>query len=66
VEYAFAPNWSFGVEYNHLFMGTENYNFRGVGVFAGVNTRNDDIKQDADIVTARINYRFGGPAVARY
>jgi outer membrane immunogenic protein len=66
VEYAFAPNWSFGVEYNHLFMGTENYNFRGDGVFAGVYTRNDDIKQDADIVTARINYRFGGPAVARY
>ncbi|HMM91332.1 outer membrane protein [Bradyrhizobium sp.] len=66
VEYAFAPNWSFGVEYNHLFMGTENSNFSGVGLLAGVNTRNEDIKQDADIVTARINYRFGGPAVARY
>jgi outer membrane immunogenic protein len=65
VEYAFAPNWSFGVEYNHLFMSTENYNFRGV-VVPGFNTRNDDIKQDADIVTARINYRFGGPAGARY
>ena len=64
VEYAFAPNWSFGVEYNHLFMGTDNYNFRGVA-FVG-NSRNDDIKQDADIVTARINYRFGGPAVTRY
>ena len=62
VEYAFAPNWSFGVEYNHLFMGTENYAFNVLGV----NLRNDDIKQDADIVTARINYRFGGPAVARY
>jgi outer membrane immunogenic protein len=60
VEYAFAPNWSFGLEYNHLFMGTENYNFRGVGALAGLNTRNEDIKQDADIVTARINYRFGG------
>ncbi|WP_065753868.1 outer membrane protein [Bradyrhizobium paxllaeri] len=64
VEYAFAPNWSFGVEYNHLFMGTNNYNFRTV--VGGINTRNDDIKQDADIVTARINYRFGGPTVARY
>jgi outer membrane immunogenic protein len=66
VEYAFAPNWSFGVEYNHLFMGTNNYNFNGVGVFAGINTRNDDIKQDADLVTARINYRFGGPVIAKY
>jgi outer membrane immunogenic protein len=66
VEYAFAPNWSFGVEYNHLFMGTNNYNFTGVGVFAGINTRNDDIKQDADLVTARVNYRFGGPVIAKY
>ena len=66
VEYAFAPNWSFGVEYNHLFMGTENYNFRSVAVLAGINTRNDDIKQDADLVTARINYRFGGPVIAKY
>jgi outer membrane immunogenic protein len=66
VEYAFAPNWSFGVEYNHLFMGTNNYSFGGVGVFAGINTRNDDIKQDADLVTARINYRFGGPVIAKY
>src|SRR6266542_1807732 len=61
VEYAFAPNWSFGVEYNHLFMGTQNYSFGGVGAFAGINTRNDDIKQDADLITARVNYRFGGP-----
>jgi outer membrane immunogenic protein len=64
VEYAFAPNWSFGVEYNHLFMGTDNHNFRGVA-FVG-NSRNDDIKQDADIVTARINYRFGGPVIGKY
>jgi outer membrane immunogenic protein len=67
VEYAFAPNWSFGVEYNHLFMGTQNYNFQGVGPLAGIGTtRSDDVKQDADLVTARINYRFGGPVIAKY
>ena len=32
----------------------------------GFNTRNVDIKQDADIVTVRVNYRFGGPVVAKY
>ena len=26
-EYGFAPNWSFGVEYNHLFMGDANNSF---------------------------------------
>ena len=46
-------------------MGTQNYNFTGVGVLAG-NIRNDDIKQDADLVTARINYRFGGPVIGKY
>ena len=66
LEYGFAPNWSFGVEYDHLFMGTENYNFRGVGAFAGINIRNDDVKQDVDLVTARVNYRWGGPVIPRY
>jgi outer membrane immunogenic protein len=32
----------------------------------GINTRNDDIKQDADLVTVRVNYKFGGPIIAKY
>ena len=62
IEYGFAPNWSFAVEYDHLFMGTDNYAFNT----AGLATRNESIKQDADLVTVRLNYRFGGPVVARY
>ncbi len=62
IEYGFAPNWSFAVEYDHLFMGKDNYNF----TTAGLATRNESIKQDADLVTVRVNYRFGGPVVARY
>ena len=26
----------------------------------------DHIKQDVDLFTARVNYKFGGPLVARY
>ena len=62
IEYGFAPNWSFAVEYDHLFMGTNNYAF----TTSGLATRNEDIKQDADLVTVRVNYRFGGPVIARY
>jgi outer membrane immunogenic protein len=62
IEYAFAPNWSAAVEYDHLFMGTDNYAFNT----AGLATRNESIKQDADLVTVRVNYRFGGPVVGRY
>jgi hypothetical protein len=42
------------------------------GVLAGIPTggifRTDSIRQDVDMVTARINYHFnwGGPAISRY
>jgi outer membrane immunogenic protein len=67
-EYGFAPNWSFGVEYDHLWMGTSNNSFtstdpRLVGVL------NNRISQDVDMLTLRVNYRFGwgaAPIAARY
>ena len=62
-EYGFAPNWSAGVEYDHMFMGTQNNAFvTPLGAAAG----SDNIKQDVDLFTARVNYKFGGPIVARY
>ena len=63
LEYAFAPNWSVGVEYNHLFMQDRTYNFTTP---AGAAFGTDRIRQDVDLVTARINYRFGGPVIAKY
>lgn len=60
LEYGFTPNWSFGVEYNHIFLGDRNI------TFASPTSTVDNIGQDLDMVTARINYRFGGPVVARY
>jgi outer membrane immunogenic protein len=67
-EYGFAPNWSVGVEYDHLFMGHNNNSFSVVNpVFAGALNR---ISEDVDMVTVRFNYRFGGwgapPFAARY
>jgi outer membrane immunogenic protein len=68
LEYGFAPNWSVGVEYNHLFMGDRNISMISNGAAGPVGgvTRIDRIGQDVDMVTARLNYRFGGPAVPRY
>jgi outer membrane immunogenic protein len=63
LEYGFAPNWSVGVEYDHLFMQDKSYNFNDA---AGVAFAGDRIRQDVDLVTARLNYKFGGPVVARY
>jgi outer membrane immunogenic protein len=33
---------------------------------AGVFSATDRIHQDVDIGTVRVNYRFGGPVVAKY
>jgi len=65
LEYGFLPNWSVALEYDHLFMGTRDVVFTNVN---GVATDRDRIKQDVDLFTARLNYRFdwGGPVVARY
>ena len=68
LEYGFTPNWSFGVEYNHMFMGDRDITMVSTGAIAvaGAAIRTDRIGQDVDVVTARINYKFGGPVVARY
>ena len=63
LEYGFAPNWSVGIEYNHLFLQDRTYTFTTPG---GVFFSTDRIGQDIDLVTARLNYKFGGPVVGRY
>jgi outer membrane immunogenic protein len=67
-EYGFAPNWSAGIEYDHLFMGHANNSFTSTNTTV-VNFLNSRVNQDVDLVTLRINYRFGGygsPVVAKY
>lgn len=63
IEYGIAPKWSLALEYDHLFLGSRNIDFYTAnGVFDG----SDRIRQDVDMITARVNYRFGGPVVAKY
>jgi outer membrane immunogenic protein len=66
LEWQFAPGWSVGVEYDHLFMETRGVTFRSLGAPTGIMTRSDNIKQDVDMGTVRLNYTFGSPVVARY
>ncbi len=63
VEIGFAPGWSVAFEYDHLFMGSHNNTFTAV---IGGLSRVDNIKQDVDMGTVRVNYTFGGPVVAKY
>ena len=68
LEFGFSPNWSAAIEYDHLFMGNRTYTFTHNGVLATAGTffATDRIKQDVDMVTVRVNYRWGGPVVAKY
>jgi outer membrane immunogenic protein len=65
IDFGFTPNWSAGVGYDHLFMGSANNSFISTGLgpnnraAAGALERNVNIRQNVDMVTARINYRWG-------
>jgi len=63
IEFGFAPNWTAGVEYNHLFMQDRTHTFVDTtGAFIAA----ERIRQDVDLVTVRVNYRWGGPVIAKY
>jgi outer membrane immunogenic protein len=64
LEIGFAPNWSVAFEYDHIFLDDSNPTLTAVGV-GGV-TNNFHIRSDVDMGTVRVNYRFGGPVVAKY
>ena len=68
LEYGFAGNWSVGIEYDHMFMQDKLITFTNVGTFAPAGTAFafDRIHQDVDLLTVRINYRWGGGALAKY
>uniref|UniRef100_UPI002E165D5F outer membrane protein n=1 Tax=Bradyrhizobium sp. WU425 TaxID=187029 RepID=UPI002E165D5F len=60
IEYGFAPNRSVGSEYAHLFMRPAMVSFTEPA--GGV----DRVRQDLDLLTARLNYKFGRPILLKY
>ena len=65
IEYGFAPNWSVAIEYDHLFMGKQDTSLYFLPPSTGF-AETDSTSQDIDIGTIRLNYKFGGPVVAKY
>jgi outer membrane immunogenic protein len=63
-EYGFAPNWSAAVEYDHIFETSRSLTFTTPG---GITLPNPiSAGGDTDLVTVRVNYRWGGPVIAKY
>ena len=66
-EYMFTPNWTVKVEYLHAGFDRSSFNTINVGLQPGViQTINHSVSSTVDIVRAGVNWRFGGPVVARY
>jgi len=64
LDYGVTPTIVLGIDYIHGFMGSRDITLTiPVG---GVFSRTDRIRQDIDMVTARISYKFGGPVIAKY
>jgi outer membrane immunogenic protein len=63
LEFSFATNLSAAVEYDHMFLGN---NLSLFTTPAGASFGTYRIHGDADLVTVRINYRWGGPVIAKY
>jgi len=64
-EYMFIPNWTFFVEWDHIFLNNRSVDF----VLDDSPRFTDNIHRDFDKVLFGINWRFGGPSApvaARY
>ena len=63
IEYGFAPSWSVAVEYDHIFQSSRDLTF---STAAGPLADSFRTGGDTDMVTARVNFRWGGPAIPKY
>jgi outer membrane immunogenic protein len=64
LEYGFAPNWSVAVEYDHIFDNRHTIAF--VLPAGGLSMDTFATGGGTDLVTARVNYHFGSPAISKY
>ena len=59
LEYGFAPNWTAGIEYDYLFRESDSRTFVTPNLLVG-STVTANTRSDISMITARINYKFGG------
>ena len=69
IEWAFSQNWSVAGEYRHTDFGRRGITFdipSGLAAAPVFATGTTSSRLTVDQATLRVNYRFGGPVVARY
>ncbi|WP_027514617.1 outer membrane protein [Bradyrhizobium sp. WSM1417] len=66
VEWAFANQWSLAGEYRHADFGRRSVNAVIPDQFGGTTSAALNVGLSVNQATFRVNYRFGGPVVAKY
>ena len=66
LEYGITPNWTVGVEYDYLWRVSDSNVWATPLLAPAVTSISTNTKTDVSMVTLRVNYKFGGPAVAKY
>jgi len=64
LEVGLAPNWSVGAEYDRIFLGSRTVDLSNTAGGGGL-YKTDNIRQDVDIGLVRLNYKLGGPVMAK-
>jgi outer membrane immunogenic protein len=54
------------IEYDYLFRVSNSTTFLTPALAPAVTSITANTRSDVNLITARINYRFGGPSVSRY
>jgi outer membrane immunogenic protein len=66
LEFGITQNWTVGVEYDYLWRVSDSSTFLTPALAPTVTSITANTRSDVNMVTARVNYKFGGPLVAKY
>jgi outer membrane immunogenic protein len=66
LEYGITPNWTVGVEYDYLWRVSDSNIWATPLLAPAATSISTNTKTDVSMLTLRVNYKFGGPVVAKY
>lgn len=67
IEYGLTPNWTVGIEYDYLWRVSDSNTWLTPTLAPAIDSITTNTKTDANLLTLRVNYKFGGsPVVAKY
>ena len=66
IDYGITQNWTVGLEWDYLFRSSDSTIWSTPALAPAVTTVATSTSTGVNMLTVRVNYKFGGPVVARY